>query len=102
MPELERKESETRSASVLHPGWRIGAGINAAIGLILTGLVRMYQWTLSPLIYALFGRVCRFEPSCSQYFIDAVRKYGPWKGTLKGIWRICRCNPFCEGGHDPA
>lgn len=76
--------------------------VNALLAACLTGLVRLYQMTLSPLIYALFGRVCRFEPSCSQYFIDAVRKYGPWKGSLKGIWRICRCNPFCEGGHDPA
>lgn len=102
MPEVEVRESETKSTSAVEPLRRIGVCFNFAVGLVLTGLVRLYQWTLSPLIYALFGRVCRFEPSCSQYFIDAVRKYGPWKGTLKGLWRICRCNPFCEGGHDPA
>lgn len=66
-------------------------------GLVLIALVRFYQWTLSPLI----GRQCRFQPTCSNYFIGAVEKYGAIRGTLKGIWRICRCNPFCRGGEDP-
>jgi putative membrane protein insertion efficiency factor len=61
------------------------------------GLVRVYQWTLSP----IFGRQCRFEPTCSHYMIGAVEKYGVVRGVLKGIWRILRCNPFCQGGHDP-
>ena len=61
------------------------------------GLVRVYQWTLSP----IFGRQCRFEPTCSHYMIGAVNKYGVVRGVLKGIWRILRCNPFCQGGHDP-
>ncbi|MEX2027747.1 MAG: membrane protein insertion efficiency factor YidD [Pirellulaceae bacterium] len=64
---------------------------------ILIALVRVYQWTLSPLI----GRQCRFRPTCSNYFIGAVEKYGAIRGSLKGIWRICRCNPFCRGGDDP-
>lgn len=64
---------------------------------ILIGMVRCYQITLSPLL----GRNCRFTPSCSNYFIEAVRKYGPLRGTLRGLWRICRCNPFHPGGHDP-
>ena len=64
---------------------------------LLVGLVRVYQWTISPLL----GRRCRFEPSCSEYFIGAVRKYGPLRGTLRGIWRICRCNPWHPGGFDP-
>jgi putative membrane protein insertion efficiency factor len=58
--------------------------------------VRMYQWTLSPIV----GRQCRFYPTCSNYFILAVRKYGPWRGAAKGVWRICRCNPFTPGGED--
>ena len=66
-------------------------------GLCLIGLVRIYQWTLSPII----GRQCRFQPTCSHYFIGAVEKYGAIRGSLKGIWRICRCNPFCQGGDDP-
>ena len=64
---------------------------------ILIAIVRVYQWTLSPLI----GRQCRFQPTCSNYFIGAVEKYGAIRGSLKGIWRICRCNPFCQGGDDP-
>jgi putative membrane protein insertion efficiency factor len=63
---------------------------------VLIGAVRVYQWTLSPFI----GRQCRFHPTCSHYFILAVRKYGPWRGSVKGAWRICRCNPFCPGGED--
>ena len=71
--------------------------ISQFVSLILIGLVRCYQLTLSPLI----GRQCRFEPTCSHYFIGAVRKYGPLRGSLKGIWRICRCNPWNAGGDDP-
>ena len=59
--------------------------------------VRVYQWTLSPIL----GGHCRFSPSCSHYFIQAVRKYGPWKGSGKGVLRICRCHPFHPGGYDP-
>jgi putative membrane protein insertion efficiency factor len=64
---------------------------------LLIGIVRVYQWTLSPLI----GRQCRFQPTCSNYFIGAVQKYGAIRGTLKGIARILRCNPFHSGGYDP-
>jgi putative membrane protein insertion efficiency factor len=64
---------------------------------LLIASVRCYQFTLSPIL----GRHCRFEPSCSNYFIEAVRKYGPLRGTLRGLWRICRCNPYNPGGHDP-
>ena len=60
-------------------------------------LVRIYQWTLSPLI----GRHCRFEPTCSAYFILAVEKYGAIRGTLRGLARIGRCHPFHPGGYDP-
>lgn len=67
------------------------------LALLLILLVRVYQWTLSPLI----GRQCRFEPSCSRYFIGAVRKYGAIRGTWKGTLRICRCHPFHPGGYDP-
>jgi hypothetical protein len=59
--------------------------------------VRGYQSVLGP----IFGGNCRFRPTCSNYFIEAVRKYGPYKGTAKGIWRICRCNPFTVGRYDP-
>lgn len=60
-------------------------------------LVRCYQYTLSPIV----GQQCRFQPTCSNYFIQAVRKYGPISGSVRGIWRILRCNPFCRSGFDP-
>jgi uncharacterized protein len=66
---------------------------------LLIGLVRLYQIALSPLL-ALLGQ-CRFYPSCSVYFIESVRKYGAIRGTLRGLWRICRCNPWNPGGYDP-
>ncbi|MCW8927179.1 MAG: membrane protein insertion efficiency factor YidD [Xanthomonadales bacterium] len=63
----------------------------------ILGLIRLYQLTLSPLL----GQHCRFTPSCSQYTSEAIRKYGAAKGSWLGIKRILRCQPFCEGGHDP-
>ena len=59
-------------------------------------LVRAYQKWISP----LFGAHCRFYPTCSQYAILAVKKYGFFKGFLKAIWRILRCNPWNPGGID--
>jgi len=66
-------------------------------GEALILLARVYQYTLSPLI----GRQCRFQPTCSNYFIGAVRKYGAVSGTVRGIARVCRCHPFHPGGYDP-
>lgn len=63
----------------------------------LVGMVVVYQWSLSPLI----GRTCRFTPSCSAYFREAVERYGPIRGSLKGLARIARCHPWHPGGHDP-
>jgi uncharacterized protein len=64
---------------------------------LLVGAARVYQWTLSPLV----GRQCRFEPSCSQYFILAVQKYGAIRGVWLGVRRITRCHPWHPGGYDP-
>ncbi len=64
---------------------------------VLIGIVRIYRWTLSPLL----GRHCRFEPTCSVYFIESVRKHGVIRGTVRGVWRIVRCNPWHHGGYDP-
>ena len=64
---------------------------------LLVALVRIYQKLLSP----VFGRQCRFHPTCSEYFILAVRKYGALSGSLRGGWRILRCHPFNRGGYDP-
>jgi putative membrane protein insertion efficiency factor len=77
----------TRVWSILRdlPGW------------LLIGLVRIYQFTLSPIV----GRQCRFYPTCSNYFIGAVQKYGVIRGSWRGVLRICRCHPFHPGGYDP-
>jgi uncharacterized protein len=65
--------------------------------LLLIGLVRLYQVLISPAL----GQRCRFHPSCSVYFIESVRKYGAIRGSCRGVWRICRCNPWNPGGYDP-
>jgi putative membrane protein insertion efficiency factor len=67
------------------------------LGNVLVAGVRCYQVCLRPVLPS----VCRFQPSCSEYFIGAVRKYGPVRGTCKGVYRICRCNPWNPGGYDP-
>jgi putative membrane protein insertion efficiency factor len=64
---------------------------------VLIAWLRCYQTCLRP----LFPTVCRFQPSCSDYFILAVRQYGPVRGMCKGVVRICRCNPWSLGGYDP-
>jgi putative membrane protein insertion efficiency factor len=66
-------------------------------GQVLILLVRAYQLAISPWL----GCHCRFTPSCSQYFIEAVRRHGALRGAWRGICRICRCHPFHPGGHDP-
>jgi putative membrane protein insertion efficiency factor len=70
-----------------------------SIGLswILIALVRFYQLFIGPWLPAM----CRFEPSCSRYMVQAIRRRGPVVGLLMGIWRLLRCNPFFRGGYDP-
>lgn len=70
---------------------------NRALAAVLISAVRVYQFTLSPIV----GRQCRFTPTCSNYFIGAVRKHGAVRGAWRGLWRICRCHPFHPGGYDP-
>lgn len=65
--------------------------------LLLIACVRFYQLFIGPLL----GKHCRFEPSCSNYYIQAVRKYGAVSGSARGAWRICRCHPWNSGGYDP-
>lgn len=64
---------------------------------LLIFLVRCYQRGISP----MFGPKCRFTPSCSEYFIQAVKKYGALRGTIRGAWRMMKCHPFHPGGYDP-
>lgn len=61
-------------------------------------IIRLYQTCLSPFFFA---PCCRFYPSCSQYAIEAIKIYGPAKGSWMGIKRILRCHPLTPGGYDP-
>jgi putative membrane protein insertion efficiency factor len=63
----------------------------------LIALLRTYQAILSPLLPA----ACRFEPTCSAYAIEAVRRHGPLRGSWLALKRLGRCRPGCPGGHDP-
>lgn len=60
-------------------------------------LVRGYQRVISP----LFPPSCRYYPTCSNYMVGALKRFGAFQGTLMGIARILRCNPFVRGGYDP-
>jgi len=62
----------------------------------LISLVRVYQRCISP----LFFPCCRFQPTCSQYMVEALQKHGI-KGLWKGFLRLCKCHPFHPGGYDP-
>lgn len=74
----------------------IAKAVSRLFSFLLIKLVRFYQLAVSPFL----GRNCRFTPTCSRYFIIAIEKYGPIRGTMKGIWRILRCHPFSQGGED--
>ena len=71
--------------------------LSQALSAVLIGLVWAYRFLIRPLLPS----ACRFTPSCSEYMIQAIVKYGPVRGTAKGVWRICRCHPFNAGGYDP-
>ena len=71
--------------------------IRRVVSTFLIAGVRCYQACLRPVLPA----VCRFHPSCSEYFIEAVQKYGPLRGAYRGVKRICRCIPWTAGGYDP-
>jgi len=67
------------------------------IGKLFIILIRLYQYTLA----AVLGGQCRFHPSCSEYGIEAIQKYGAWYGFWLGLKRILKCHPWHPGGIDP-
>ena len=67
------------------------------LGHLLTAPLKLYRRFISPYTPA----TCRFSPTCSQYAIDAIRLHGALRGLPLAAWRILRCHPFCDGGHDP-
>jgi putative membrane protein insertion efficiency factor len=60
-------------------------------------LLGAYKWAVSPML----PMSCRYLPTCSEYAIEAVDRYGVLRGGLKGAWRLLRCHPFVKGGYDP-
>jgi putative membrane protein insertion efficiency factor len=64
---------------------------------VLILLIRFYQKAISP----MFPPCCKYIPTCSEYAVEALKKYGIIKGGGMAIWRILRCNPFSKGGYDP-
>ncbi|HEY0175785.1 MAG TPA: membrane protein insertion efficiency factor YidD [Pedobacter sp.] len=71
--------------------------IKRIISWFFLALIKFYQLFLSPLL----GASCRFSPTCSQYGIEAIKKYGPFKGGWLTLKRIGRCHPWGAHGHDP-
>ena len=64
---------------------------------LLLGLIWLYRKVISPWMFPC----CRFTPTCSEYAQNALQKHGLINGVVLSSWRVARCNPFCEGGHDP-
>ncbi|MBA3334258.1 MAG: membrane protein insertion efficiency factor YidD [Pyrinomonadaceae bacterium] len=64
---------------------------------LILDFLRLYKTFLSPFL----PPSCRFTPTCSEYAVQAVEKYGAFQGTWRAAKRLLRCQPFCEGGHDP-
>jgi len=79
--------------------------LNQKIQKILITLIKFYQKTFSfdhgPLRHLYPHGFCRFYPSCSQYAIESIAKYGIIRGSVRSAWRLLRCNPFSAGGSDP-
>ena len=75
------------------------------IKLFVIKIIKIYQKTISP-DHGFFKFLhpygyCRFKPTCSEYAISAIEKYGIIKGGIKAIWRVLKCNPWSKGGWDP-
>jgi hypothetical protein len=76
---------------------RLGIWARNGLAAVLIGIVRVYQWGISPWL----GSRCRFEPTCSHYAVAAIRRFGPMKGGWLALRRILRCHPWGTSGYDP-
>ncbi len=64
---------------------------------VVLGLLRGYKWAISPMLLPS----CRYTPTCSEYAMEAVDRYGVMRGTAMAMVRVLRCHPFAKGGYDP-
>jgi uncharacterized protein len=71
--------------------------MNKALGFVASYLVKAYQLVIGPFL----PKVCRYNPTCSQYSLEAYRRYGVLKGTSMTLKRLGRCHPWHPGGYDP-
>lgn len=71
--------------------------ISSLIVRAMLSMIRFYQRHIS----SHLGSQCKYMPTCSQYAVESITKYGPVKGLGMAIWRVLRCNPFSRGGYDP-
>jgi putative membrane protein insertion efficiency factor len=83
--------------SMIAMKWDVWNWPGRAAVCVIVAMIRVYQFTVSPLL----GPACRFEPSCSRYMVEALKKYGLVRGLLKGTRRFLRCHPWDPGGYDP-
>lgn len=88
---MESQDEQVEAVVTLGPMGKVGR-------FCIQVVVAVYRLTLRPFM----GGSCRFQPTCSQYMLDAVDKHGPMKGGWRGVKRICRCNPWGGFGYDPA
>ena len=75
----------------------LGRLLDQVTAAVLIAAVRAYQLGISPLL----GQRCRFQPTCSHYCIEAIRRYGVVSGCWKAVSSIARCHPWHHGGYDP-
>ncbi len=75
----------------------LAAGVSAMLYLSIVAIVRCYQLFISPWL----GRRCRYDPTCSQYMLLAIERYGTVRGFWRGIKRLLRCHPWSNSGWDP-
>ena len=76
-------------------------GPRRGLALLALGSLWLYRFSLSPLLHALFGPACRFEPSCSRFAADAIHEHGLGRGAAMTIKRLARCHPLGGHGYDP-
>lgn len=93
----ERVTHEPPQSSSQHTPHQKLSLISRAVAFSLVVLVKIYQFTLSPIM----GRQCRYHPTCSWYALEALRTHGGFTGALLAAKRIARCHPFAKGGYDP-
>ena len=71
--------------------------MNHLVKLVALQLLRAYKWAISP----LFPPACRYVPTCSEYAMEAIERYGAFRGSFMAVARLLRCHPFAGGGYDP-